>query len=78
MLLTVIPKPKEEIKRVQVAKPLTEGFEGNGQKGPAKKVIVTQRRATAKVGRNDPCPCGSGKKYKNCCGSATAGKNSNG
>ena len=26
------------------------------------------RRATPKVGRNDPCPCGSGKKYKNCCG----------
>ena len=26
------------------------------------------RRATAKVGRNDPCPCGSGKKYKKCCG----------
>ena len=25
-------------------------------------------RTTAKVGRNDPCPCGSGKKYKNCCG----------
>ena len=25
-------------------------------------------RATKKVGRNDPCPCGSGKKYKNCCG----------
>ena len=24
--------------------------------------------ATAKVGRNEPCPCGSGKKYKNCCG----------
>ena len=24
--------------------------------------------AAAKVGRNDPCPCGSGKKYKNCCG----------
>ena len=28
----------------------------------------TIRRATPKVGRNDPCPCGSGKKYKNCCG----------
>ena len=27
-----------------------------------------KRRATAKVGRNDPCPCGSGKKYKFCCG----------
>jgi uncharacterized protein len=24
--------------------------------------------STAKVGRNDPCPCGSGKKYKRCCG----------
>ena len=29
---------------------------------------VTVRRVTQKVGRNDPCPCGSGKKYKNCCG----------
>lgn len=28
----------------------------------------TVRRATPKVGRNDPCPCGSGKKYKHCCG----------
>lgn len=28
----------------------------------------TIRRAQAKVGRNDPCPCGSGKKFKNCCG----------
>ncbi|MDR1796768.1 MAG: SEC-C domain-containing protein [Clostridiales Family XIII bacterium] len=26
------------------------------------------RREAAKIGRNDPCPCGSGKKYKNCCG----------
>jgi len=28
----------------------------------------TVRLATPKVGRNDPCPCGSGKKYKKCCG----------
>jgi uncharacterized protein len=28
------------------------------------------RRPTTKVGRNDPCPCGSGKKYKKCCGAA--------
>jgi preprotein translocase subunit SecA len=27
-----------------------------------------QKRAVKKVGRNDPCPCGSGKKYKKCCG----------
>ena len=31
-------------------------------------VIPTVRREAAKVGRNDPCPCGSGKKYKLCCG----------
>ena len=30
------------------------------------------RRVEAKVGRNDPCPCGSGKKYKKCCGAAPA------
>ena len=29
---------------------------------------ITVRRTMPKVGRNDPCPCGSGKKYKNCCG----------
>jgi SEC-C motif-containing protein len=29
---------------------------------------VEQRRVTVKAGRNDPCPCGSGKKYKKCCG----------
>ena len=30
--------------------------------------IETYRREKPKVGRNDPCPCGSGKKYKKCCG----------
>ena len=29
--------------------------------------VVTYQRAAPKVGRNDPCPCGSGKKYKKCC-----------
>jgi SEC-C motif-containing protein len=29
---------------------------------------VTEVRSQPKVGRNDPCPCGSGKKYKKCCG----------
>ena len=38
--------------------------ERGGGAGPAKTVI----RATPKVGRNDPCPCGSGKKFKKCCG----------
>lgn len=31
----------------------------------------TPFRATPKIGRNDPCPCGSGRKYKRCCGTAT-------
>ena len=33
----------------------------------------TYKREQPKVGRNDPCPCGSGKKYKNCCGRQTVG-----
>ncbi|MEK6779408.1 MAG: SEC-C metal-binding domain-containing protein, partial [Candidatus Deferrimicrobiota bacterium] len=32
---------------------------------------TTQRHTKVKVGRNDPCPCGSGKKYKKCCGAGT-------
>ena len=31
-----------------------------------RKSVVTSPRATIEVGRNDPCPCGSGEKYKNC------------
>ena len=73
MLLTVMPKP-QPIQRVQVAKPLIEGFEGGANGQPAKKVVVAPKRAAAKVGRNDPCPCGSGKKYKNCCGANPAAK----
>ncbi len=30
--------------------------------------VETYRRETPKIGRNEPCPCGSGKKYKKCCG----------
>ena len=72
-LLTVMPRPQQEVVRVQVAKPLIEGFEG-GAKQAAKKVVLTPKRST-KVGRNDPCPCGSGKKYKNCCGANPAAGN---
>ena len=64
MILSVVPRPAQQISRVQVANPLTAGFEGSTQK-TVKKVSV---RKEQKVGRNDPCPCGSGKKFKNCCG----------
>ena len=36
--------------------------------GPPAKKQPVRKTAAEKVGRNDPCPCGSGKKYKNCCG----------
>ncbi len=36
----------------------------------AAKATNPAKRSTMKVGRNDPCPCGSGKKFKNCCGRA--------
>jgi preprotein translocase subunit SecA len=35
---------------------------------PDPEYSVPVRRDQPKVGRNDPCPCGSGKKYKRCCG----------
>ena len=43
-----------------------EQVEKNGEE--LELVIPAARREAPKVGRNDPCPCGSGKKYKNCCG----------
>ena len=53
-------KPRIEIKREQVAKPVDTGNDGSLGNQP--------KRAKKEPGRNDPCPCGSGKKYKNCCG----------
>ena len=43
-----------------------QGADKGGEK-PKKKPV---KRAEPKVGRNDPCHCGSGKKYKKCCGAA--------
>ncbi|MCD6588764.1 MAG: SEC-C domain-containing protein [Candidatus Fermentibacteraceae bacterium] len=39
---------------------------GKGRNAEGRQQTV--RRSEEKVGRNDPCPCGSGKKYKQCCG----------
>jgi uncharacterized protein YecA (UPF0149 family) len=33
--------------------------------------LSTFRRSMPKIGRNEPCPCGSGKKFKQCCGKTT-------
>ena len=54
-------RPAQEVKRVKVAKE-------TGASGTAESTVKKQPvRNTSKVGPNDPCPCGSGKKYKKCC-----------
>jgi preprotein translocase subunit SecA len=62
MMLTVRLQTKEEPKREEVAKPTMATGAGDGSE--EKRPVVNGK----KVGRNDPCPCGSGKKYKKCCG----------
>ncbi len=54
-------KVEEKVEREQVAKVTGTNKDDSLAKMPVK-------RASAKVYPNDPCPCGSGKKYKNCCG----------
>jgi preprotein translocase subunit SecA len=60
----------ETIKReAQLPVPEAGGQQGfSGSEGVPGKDSVKQHRADRKVGRNDPCPCGSGRKYKHCCG----------
>ena len=60
-LFRVRLKTDEEIKREKVAKITGEGAGGD------KSVKRQPVRKKIKVGPNDPCPCGSGKKYKKCC-----------
>ena len=54
-------RTNEEVKRERVAKITSEG--GGGDKTVKRQPVVKK----IKVGPNDPCPCGSGKKYKKCC-----------
>ena len=46
-------------------------FRAQRETGADTAFVSESRRTTSKVGRNDPCPCGSGKKYKKCCGGAS-------
>lgn len=61
MMLTVQIRRQEEPKREEVAKPTATSADGTDTKRPV-------RNSGKKPGRNDPCPCGSGLKYKKCCG----------
>ena len=53
-------KVEQKVEREQVAKPMDTGSDGT--------LKNTGKRAEKTPGRNDQCPCGSGKKYKHCCG----------
>lgn len=72
-LLFHVSKQKENFKRTQTARITNQALEivqdldntSNNVKSTINKTIVNKDN---KVGRNDLCPCGSGKKYKNCCG----------
>ncbi|GKH51471.1 MAG: preprotein translocase subunit SecA [Candidatus Fimivivens sp.] len=59
MLLTLRVRVEAPVQREQVAKPAEPQPDGSSR---------PVQRTSKKVGRNDPCPCGSGKKYKHCCG----------
>ncbi|MBQ9646756.1 MAG: preprotein translocase subunit SecA [Oscillospiraceae bacterium] len=54
-------KTEAEVKRERVAEGINATTAGDG-------TVKKQPRKVKKIGRNDPCPCGSGKKYKQCCG----------
>ena len=54
-------KTEQEVKRERVAEGIVATTAGDG-------TVKKQPRKVHKIGRNDPCPCGSGKKYKHCCG----------
>ena len=62
-IFTIHIVENQEVERQEVAKNISTN---RGQDTSAAKKPV--KRVEKKVGRNDPCPCGSGKKYKNCCG----------
>jgi preprotein translocase subunit SecA len=63
MMLTFnIKKEENAPKREQVAKPTSTSSDGSDSE--INRTVVKKD----KIGRNDPCPCGSGKKYKKCCG----------
>ena len=54
-------KTEQEVKRERVAEGIVATTAGDG-------TVKKQPRKVQKIGRTDPCPCGSGKKYKHCCG----------
>ena len=72
-ILMNIRRQNGEVKRQEAAKITGAALEAIESVDGGKKINTPEHSQTVvnegpKVGRNDPCPCGSGKKYKNCCG----------
>ncbi|HLX73339.1 MAG TPA: preprotein translocase subunit SecA [Terriglobales bacterium] len=61
---TSVDELEEEFQRKKRRELEQARMAGTGEYQPVQQVV----RGAAKIGRNDPCPCGSGKKYKRCCG----------
>ena len=64
--MILFSRPAEQIKRAEIAKQKAASVASVGGEAVKKRPVV--KKAAEKIGRNDPCPCGSGKKYKKCCG----------
>jgi preprotein translocase subunit SecA len=63
------PQAPTGAQRILKPQPAMAGIGGNGEEAEGEVTIdLPVKRSLPKVGRNEPCPCGSGKKYKNCCG----------
>ena len=72
-ILMNIRKQNGDVKRQEAAKITGAALEAINSVDGGKKINTPEYSQTVvnegpKIGRNDPCPCGSGKKYKNCCG----------
>jgi preprotein translocase subunit SecA len=63
-------KLEETVQRAEARRPRYIEHRGGGAGGNGDSKPATVRREGRKIGRNEPCPCGSGKKYKRCCGAA--------
>ena len=59
--------PQEKVDRVQIVRNMMTNL-NQAQKAGTEKAKPKTNAPGQKVGRNEPCPCGSGKKYKHCCG----------
>lgn len=83
ILFKLHPEPQRQARGVfsttaqELSHPEADSFSGSGGSGDSERTVVASNEpaggrvhagAAVKVGRNDPCPCGSGKKFKKCCG----------